>query len=1068
MEKDSHYLKNLYKFSSTMQNCNNYINLHTGLFHKELENALLEKLKSSMKNDSLSPRVILIGSRMLEDHLTAKLLLRDLSFFNIRFVTFAELFSDLNSTISTEEYSRMAAVGLNWLAAYKAINGVPSNHPFSKAQDKTGFLNRFARTLEELELSGIDEHLSKSFPSTTENLKLRAIRESYREYQSIIKEFGAGNKNSIPEKVSLKFRKHYDCAELIVYGFYDFTPPQFNLIESLSRDLDIEVFLPYVESPDDFPNAFKYAQAAYKSVLNLHGVTKHKLLPECCSQAGLGTKLFHNNPVEDRSCYLPTGKKLTVTRAENIKNEVRHIVRQINQLCLWQGFSYDHIGILLWNPDEMLISLREELEKAGIPFDDRIGDRFEKNPIFKLIRDLIRLSKHTLKRIDVLDLVAAHEFNSKNYNSEFHYNLTYWEQLSLELGIIEGDWETWEKAFNSLQERTDKSMSESKLISLNSFRNFIECLFDSFIRIPETGSIIEIASNTIRLLQRFAPASDELESAISMLEDMKTLKGVMPEIRREVFFNLFNSELSRKRKRVKSANGVLIYDKMIGRGVSFEILFLPGLTQDSIPVKPSENPILTDRLRELIIPNRDDNVLSPLPLSHRQKDEERLLFALAVDSAQKHLYLSWAQNKTENNKTCYPSGFLLEICSVASGRFISTDTITKLPFFVETDEFSSEKTKIEEISLSQEDYTSIWLKVNAPEPQRFDLIKSIFTRRSVSFSRCIEIFENRHNAKAGFSKEGIVGKELVQQYNEKIQERGYPVTGLEDYATCPFRFWAGRIMKMEKVEIPEDMFDIPSNILGSLVHKVLEKFFVKNSSDCAELKKNDVAKIVRELLTTEINRIKIFMLFSESVRSALLDVLENRIAKYLIEDISAMEGFSFFDAEQYVKLDFNLSDETEPRFVRLRGKIDRVDVSDDKKSIRIIDYKTGKIPGPKVLLAGGAKIQLPLYLMAKQGSIPGNSIDSSSAEYRQITGSGRLKNKVFSGEQVDGLSADLTNVLGIVIRGIRNGEFPPFFDKVTCGYCDFSMICHSNCRIKLGGSSNIPELKELDMLRRIK
>ncbi|MBM4087786.1 MAG: PD-(D/E)XK nuclease family protein, partial [Planctomycetes bacterium] len=57
-----------------------------------------------------------------------------------------------------------------------------------------------------------------------------------------------------------------------------------------------------------------------------------------------------------------------------------------------------------------------------------------------------------------------------------------------------------------------------------------------------------------------------------------------------------------------------------------------------------------------------------------------------------------------------------------------------------------------------------------------------------------------------------------------------------------------------------------------------------------------------------------------------------------------------------------------PAIVRFRGRIDRIDLTADGKSARVIDYKTGKKPpgAGDGKFGGGTQLQLPIYLLAAQ------------------------------------------------------------------------------------------------------
>jgi len=134
--------------------------------------------------------------------------------------------------------------------------------------------------------------------------------------------------------------------------------------------------------------------------------------------------------------------------------------------------------------------------------------------------------------------------------------------------------------------------------------------------------------------------------------------------------------------------------------------------------------------------------------------------------------------------------------------------------------------------------------------------------------------------------------------------------------------------------------------------------------------------------------------------------------------------------------------------VRLRGKIDRIDLSTDGRQARVLDYKTGKVPAGQRddSLARGTALQLPLYLLAAEQLLPGVTV--AQASYLYFTLRGRYREISFSRAALADQRGALTGMLQTAAEMIRAGVFAQFATEANCRDCQFRVIC-GNGIIKL-------------------
>ncbi len=105
--------------------------------------------------------------------------------------------------------------------------------------------------------------------------------------------------------------------------------------------------------------------------------------------------------------------------------------------------------------------------------------------------------------------------------------------------------------------------------------------------------------------------------------------------------------------------------------------------------------------------------------------------------------------------------------------------------------------------------------------------------------------------------------------------------------------------------------------------------------------------------------------------------------------------------------------------IRLKGRIDRVDVKPDRRGVRMSDYKTGTTPRNlrDVILGGGAEIQRALYAITIRQLIPEASSIISRLVYLDTMGPAAT----LDGDTLERAGETLLRFIDIALEGVRNG-----------------------------------------------
>jgi ATP-dependent helicase/DNAse subunit B len=305
----------------------------------------------------------------------------------------------------------------------------------------------------------------------------------------------------------------------------------------------------------------------------------------------------------------------------------------------------------------------------------------------------------------------------------------------------------------------------------------------------------------------------------------------------------------------------------------------------------------------------------------------------------------------------------------------------------------------------------------------------------------------------------------------------YSASGLSAYGNCAFRFFAGRVMRLEPRN--EAALDLPAIDAGKLLHDILRRFFERH-------RKQYLPSLEREKLREEINAVA-DEVFREHER--LVPPLNERIwkidceiRKLILEQVLLHElrlqqrtqtrgmlpayfELAFGYASQasdpsstaaYLKVPRQSGSVAEAALIQ--GQIDRVDVSESCESVVAYDYKLSL--GARVEdMSAGRQLQIPIYLAAlEQLFLP--SFELAGGGYYRLRGRGKRLNQGLYRR----MFSDCTDVTGRVmlddvqwqrvrkivaarvwqfIDGMRAGDFRvrPSEGKKTCKFCDYAAVC---------------------------
>lgn len=298
--------------------------------------------------------------------------------------------------------------------------------------------------------------------------------------------------------------------------------------------------------------------------------------------------------------------------------------------------------------------------------------------------------------------------------------------------------------------------------------------------------------------------------------------------------------------------------------------------------------------------------------------------------------------------------------------------------------------------------------------------------------------------------DGVVGGDFERLRAIGSEERMLSPSQLETWATCPYRYFLGRVLGISGA-VAEEEDEISPLDRGSLVHKILERF-VAEGGDSGEWL---LALAAAEFGDAERRGITGYWLLWEMEKERIRERLEN------FYELEYAPGTGWLTKRVESRAQVSLAEVSfeETLVVRglgevwLRGKIDRVDVMADGGA-RVRDFKTGKPDnyrggGQNALTVGnGRALQMPVYWEAAKRLYPDADVEATYC----FPLADRYTHDVqpYSGtdEQREAFHMALRRIVGSARAGAfpatpETGDSPRY---TSCNFCDFNRLCPARRR----------------------
>lgn len=843
----------------------------------------------------------------------------------------------------------------------------------------------------------------------------------------------------------------YPKVETIVFDEFDaFTNLEIDIIDKLSIVVKNNLYINFDYQINN-ENLFSHLSDTYLYLQKNNFKKIFDTTPKKISEFKniLRTELFRNNESEPNESF---SDNLLKYKAKNRIDEVEFIAKSIKKQLISKEVDTENICVAFNIIGNYSSLVRDIFNKYGIPFNltDRIP--LKTSPPVVAAISLLELVENDFYFYDLGRVLTNGFLNFGNI--DFH-NLLY---VASELKITSGlhNWRTSIQDGISIIKYKEDLLEDEKNRIISKYKhagNDIKQLSKLLEPFSKKLSIVDFVKNFNSLLLKLRLPFTVLEESSGKEEEFIKSVTVFLNTIIEVLILLDKnnneklhsisyyieqlrtiSNWARFNRKERTDYGVLVTSVNEIRGLKFDYLFLGGFCDGDFPTRYSPEIFFSSfyQKKEQI-----------------HQTEEGFHFYQALSTWEKKLFLTIPQKDSENELV--ESTFVKELEKLFKLTDVNTEDTLNI--------FSAEQLQIEySRNLNNKDLIAALKNLNLTKKDIDEKDKCRRIRNEEPFD------EQEYNAFIGSDPE-------IKNYLKIYSEKEFSVSQLETFAKCPFKYFAERILNLQPIEDPTE--EAQPLELGNVLHSILYEFYTNvtipfgypGSKEFANAK-----NVLFEIAEKKINSLNLNspLAFFEKEKILGIDgIKENSILyKFLIAETNSESNFN----PKYFEFSFGNFSHAENETVippleigalKLRGKVDRLDIDEGNKIYDIIDYKLkGKKPTLSELQEG-ISLQLPVYLIAGEHileEITNEKYSTSkmiiySLDYKDSnfgpTPVNLTRKKNITVEELQELNEKLTEFTkqkileyhGKIKKGhfhlspLKNRE-----DKV-CKYCSFKSLC---------------------------
>ncbi len=640
-----------------------------------------------------------------------------------------------------------------------------------------------------------------------------------------------------------------------------------------------------------------------------------------------------------------------------------------------------------------------------------------------------------------------------------------WERLLVESSVIGGK-DRWKKRIEGLEEElrlrrkelvdegedTRVAVIDGQLRDIGHLREFALPLIEELAVLPDRGNWKDWLTHLRKLAQAALRNPDRVLETLVELEPMSPIGPIdLNEVQLVLTPRLRELAVPPPRRRYGS---VFVGSTDAARGMSFDIVFVPGLAEKLFPRKVIEDPILLDEQRRRI-----DK--AGLLIQRDRIQSERLALKLAVGAASTRAHLSYPRIDVQQARPRVPSFYGLEALRASEGHLPGFDKLMRRAEQTSSGRLGWPAPADPGVAIDEAEYD---LALLAPlidaDPETVAGTANYLLSTNQHLARALRA-RSRRWLKRWTSSDGLVepddlAREALAAH--QLGSRSFSPTALQNYAACPYRFFLQAVHRLQPREEPAAIEVIDPLTRGSLFHKV--QYQVLTMLRDAELLPLTPSTCAQAIALVDERLDQVAFTFEDKLAPAIDKVWEDGInairadlREWLRRASEAEDGWVPFKFELSFGLDRDREDrdpssQDEPALIdlqtsdkqslslQLRGSIDLVERHATGR-LRATDHKTGKARAQDgVVVGGGEHLQPVLYALACERLLEGQ-VEGGRLYY--CTSTGEFKSVEVPLDPFSRAAAG--DVTHIISRALQEGFLPAAPEKGACDWCDYRAVC---------------------------
>ncbi|GAA3594558.1 PD-(D/E)XK nuclease family protein [Kribbella ginsengisoli] len=760
-----------------------------------------------------------------------------------------------------------------------------------------------------------------------------------------------------------------------------------------------------------------------------------------------------------------------VLNASDADDEVRCVVRDV--VASLKQTPAHRIAVLYSASTPYARLLHEHLAAAKIEVNGPGTRPVHERAIARTLLEVLALVDHDLPRADLFRALA--NAPTRDFTGE-RIPVPQWERLSRVAGVVRGDdWDERLRRYVESERRTaeQEQASDDPIAGVirraqynagngQKLHEFAVELRRRLFAASELGTWSDLANSVLGLFQALlgdasALPVEEQYAAVAVegsLRGLSTLDELGTPASLSVLRDVLDLELQQSLPRVGTfGTGVLVAPLSASIGLSVDLVFVVGLSEDLYPGKVHEDALLPHRVREAAAPE--------LASFRDRLDEKQRHLLVAFSSGASRVVASFPRGDLRRSSRRLPTRWLLGTLRSITGDHALAAT-------------EWDQAAYGDRLLTSASYAGSLTTTTLPATEQDWRVRALTAGLTLAddvVDRARVLLRARGGDEFTRFDGNLSGVPGLPDY--ALEDRIASPTSLESYATCPHAYFVERLLQVEPLEAPEDLLVISPLQVGNLIHNSLDAFVNRLSGSLPGFGEPWTAEQRSLLVAIGAELADRFEAEGLTGHPRLWQRERLRILGDLLVLLTDDERWRAEHDASVVASELRFGYDGEPPVeipvpsgrVLLRGSADKVDLGKDG-TIYVTDVKTGGFSRYESIesdpVAAGTKLQLPVYAYAARARL-GEPTTPVEASYWFVRRGGRRIPVPLTTE----VAARYVDTLDVIVSSIAAGYFPakapeiPDFLWVQCPYCNPDGIGHSEVRARWDRKRHDPTLDRL-------